>query len=492
MGRSARLPPVLTNPSRWTWPRRTGSPPGRAAPGSARRCSHGPRPGSWTGWPPIPEGGWTSAQVRRLSFDLPTPAALRPVGWRQDKGALWDLARCGSSVLISGARRGRIGRGHARRGDQTVRCASRQRGDQHDLGQPDRAAGCQGHQLFGADGTFAMDSDDDDAPEAYANACTLPSGRRGRGGLRHLALAGTSWSCWPPPASTARRPRGHRARYLRRLGAAPASSLAGGAHRLVQVVQGAGGRQRRVQGRCRAPPRRAARSGRCRIMPVTDGSAAPERLHGWAAPGRSAPCSCRRAGVERVGQLDLPAVPEQPGERVVAAPEPAASAAAAARREAAGCPACRRPRRGRPTARRPARRRAGAEQLEREPDRVAADVVQRATVESRISRCCRVADAEVEAATGSPAARRSPRPRAARCTAAIWAWNGKTNASHSSVPVSRATVSTCSPSASVPHSGFSHSTALPARSALIVHSACSELGSGMYTASTSGSSISAW
>ena len=53
-------------------------------------------------------------------------------------------------------------------------------------------------------------------------------------------------------------------------------------------------------------------------------------------------------------------------------------------------------------------------------------------------------------------------------TAANWAWNGKTNASQSSVPVSVATASTCSASASVPHSGFSHSTGLPARSALIV------------------------
>ncbi len=60
----------------------------------------------------------------------------------------------------------------------------------------------------------------------------------------------------------------------------------------------------------------------------------------------------------------------------------------------------------------------------------------------------------------------------------ICAWNGKTNASQSSVPVSWATASTCRVSASVPHSGFSHSTGLPARSALIVHSACRLFGSG--------------
>ena len=58
-------------------------------------------------------------------------------------------------------------------------------------------------------------------------------------------------------------------------------------------------------------------------------------------------------------------------------------------------------------------------------------------------------------------------------------WNGKTKASQSSVPVSRATASTRSVSARVPHSGFSHSTGLPACSARMVHSACSEFGSGM-------------
>ena len=59
-----------------------------------------------------------------------------------------------------------------------------------------------------------------------------------------------------------------------------------------------------------------------------------------------------------------------------------------------------------------------------------------------------------------------------------WAWNGKTNASQSRVPVSWATASTARVSASVPHSGFSHSTGLPARRARVVHSACSPLGSG--------------
>ncbi len=61
----------------------------------------------------------------------------------------------------------------------------------------------------------------------------------------------------------------------------------------------------------------------------------------------------------------------------------------------------------------------------------------------------------------------------------ICSWNGKTNASQSRVPVSRATASTRSVSARVPPSGFSQSTGLPARSAAIVHSACRLFGSGM-------------
>ena len=60
-----------------------------------------------------------------------------------------------------------------------------------------------------------------------------------------------------------------------------------------------------------------------------------------------------------------------------------------------------------------------------------------------------------------------------------WAWNGNEKASQSRVPVWRAAASTRSVSGSVPHSGFSHSTGLPASSARIVHSACSALGSGM-------------
>ena len=79
-----------------------------------------------------------------------------------------------------------------------------------------------------------------------------------------------------------------------------------------------------------------------------------------------------------------------------------------------------------------------------------------------------------------------------RLSWASCAWNGNANASQSRVPVCRAAVSVRSVSGSVPQSGFSHSTGLPASSARMVHSACSELGSGMYSASMSGSSIRAW
>ena len=89
---------------------------------------------------------------------------------------------------------------------------------------------------------------------------------------------------------------------------------------------------------------------------------------------------------------------------------------------------------------------------------------------------------------------RSPiAPSASRLTRRrCWAWNGKTKASHSSAPGTAAAASSTSAVWAVPtHSGFSHSTALPARSARIAHSACSELGRATYTASTSGDSTSA-
>ncbi len=73
----------------------------------------------------------------------------------------------------------------------------------------------------------------------------------------------------------------------------------------------------------------------------------------------------------------------------------------------------------------------------------------------------------------------------------ICSWNGKTNASHSEPDAERAAASTRSVSSTVPQSGFSHRTVLPASSAAIVQSACSPLGNGMYTASTSGSAITA-
>src|SRR5579871_3904298 len=83
-------------------------------------------------------------------------------------------------------------------------------------------------------------------------------------------------------------------------------------------------------------------------------------------------------------------------------------------------------------------------------------------------------------------------PATRSLTWAIWRWNGKTNASQSGVPVCRAASSTRTVSRRSPHSGFSHSTGLPAARARSVHSACSELGSGMYSASMPGSSIRFW
>ncbi len=65
------------------------------------------------------------------------------------------------------------------------------------------------------------------------------------------------------------------------------------------------------------------------------------------------------------------------------------------------------------------------------------------------------------------------------------------NASISSTPASRQASTMPCASSAVIASGFSHSTCFPARAAAIVHRACRWLGSGMYTASTSGSASSA-
>ena len=61
------------------------------------------------------------------------------------------------------------------------------------------------------------------------------------------------------------------------------------------------------------------------------------------------------------------------------------------------------------------------------------------------------------------------------------------NASISATPARSQPAIIVSASAAVIASGFSHSTCLPAAAARSVHSAWRWLGSGMYTASTSGS-----
>jgi hypothetical protein len=65
------------------------------------------------------------------------------------------------------------------------------------------------------------------------------------------------------------------------------------------------------------------------------------------------------------------------------------------------------------------------------------------------------------------------------------------NASARTSPSRSATAKARSTSSGRRDIGFSHSTCLPASRARIDHSTCIELGSGTYTASTSGSSSSA-
>ena len=120
----------------------------------------------------LPDGGWTGAQVRWLSSIYEPGSPYAQSVWRQDKGALWDLAPHVLSVLIPvlGAAESVVAMPGV--GDQTdliVRHASGATSTiSVSLTAPPGARGTD-WQLFGADGTFAMpDSDDDDAPEAYA------------------------------------------------------------------------------------------------------------------------------------------------------------------------------------------------------------------------------------------------------------------------------------------------------------------------------------
>ena len=76
-------------------------------------------------------------------------------------------------------------------------------------------------------------------------------------------------------------------------------------------------------------------------------------------------------------------------------------------------------------------------------------------------------------------------------TASHVGWSRYMNASISRTPASSHAAIMRSASAASIASGFSHSTCLPAPAAAIVHGACKSLGSGLYTASTSGSASSA-
>ena len=66
-------------------------------------------------------------------------------------------------------------------------------------------------------------------------------------------------------------------------------------------------------------------------------------------------------------------------------------------------------------------------------------------------------------------------------------WYRQWNASITTLPLSDATRATVSASVAFAVNGFSQRTCLPASSALTVHSPWSPFGSGLYTASTSGS-----
>lgn len=128
----------------------------------------------------LPAHGWTGAQVRWLSsiYDPGSPYAESV--WRQDKGALWDLAPHVLSVLIPvlGAAESVVAMPGI--GDQTdliVRHASGATSTiSVSLTAPPGARGGE-WRLFGTAGTVTMpDSDDDEAPVAYARCVSAITG----------------------------------------------------------------------------------------------------------------------------------------------------------------------------------------------------------------------------------------------------------------------------------------------------------------------------
>lgn len=121
----------------------------------------------------LPDGGWTGAQVRWLSSIYEPGSPYAQSVWRQDKGALWDLAPHVLSVLIPvlGAAESVVAMPGV--GDQTdliVRHASGATSTiSVSLTAPPGARGTE-WRIFGAEQTAVMpDSDDDDAPEAMSH-----------------------------------------------------------------------------------------------------------------------------------------------------------------------------------------------------------------------------------------------------------------------------------------------------------------------------------
>jgi predicted dehydrogenase len=120
----------------------------------------------------LPADGWTGAHVHWLSSIYEPGSPYAQSVWRQDKGALWDLAPHVLSVLLPllGAAESVVAMAGV--GDQTdliVRHASGATSTiSVSLTAPPGARGLE-WRLLGTKGTVTMpDSDDDDAPGAYA------------------------------------------------------------------------------------------------------------------------------------------------------------------------------------------------------------------------------------------------------------------------------------------------------------------------------------
>jgi predicted dehydrogenase len=122
----------------------------------------------------LPADGWTGASVRWFSSIYEPGSPYAQSVWRQDKGALWDLAPHVLSVLLPvlGAAESVVAMPGV--GDQTdliVRHASGATSTiSVSLTAPPGARGME-WRIFGAEQTAVIpDSDDDEAPEAMAQA----------------------------------------------------------------------------------------------------------------------------------------------------------------------------------------------------------------------------------------------------------------------------------------------------------------------------------